>query len=182
MHGTPTSSFASLGPILGCARLDRWAFFYWGSLVPSGNRAKNSSVVELEHRSVLSILNPRLAWSIARLAPDKRKGELVQMTVHVPEPSHYSEHPQQGRRQQAPDERLVLSELNPVAVVDGLDGDGVPLNLITFGDVREVCPNCSQHLKLVLRQAHVRMAHLLCPGCARCFDAHYANGTPALTI
>jgi hypothetical protein len=34
----------------------------------------------------------------------------------------------------------------------------------------------------VLRQAQVRIAHLLCPGCESCFDAHYANGAPALTI
>jgi uncharacterized protein YbaR (Trm112 family) len=48
--------------------------------------------------------------------------------------------------------------------------------------VREVCPKCQQHLKLVLRQARVRIAHLLCSGCDSCYDAHYANGSPALTI
>jgi hypothetical protein len=37
-------------------------------------------------------------------------------------------------------------------------------------------------LKLVLRQSAVRIAHLFCPDCASCFDAHYPNGTPALTI
>jgi hypothetical protein len=88
-----------------------------------------------------------------------------------------------GRRHHhGPDDYLILSELDPDAVVDDADTDGVPLNLITFGSVREVCPSCKEHLKLVLRQARVRMAHLLCPECDRCFDAHYANGAPALTI
>lgn len=78
---------------------------------------------------------------------------------------------------------LVLSELNPRAVVDHVDHDSVPLNLLTFGSVREVCPKCQQtHLKLVLRQASVRMAHLFCADCASCYDAHYADGAPALTI
>jgi hypothetical protein len=26
------------------------------------------------------------------------------------------------------------------------------------------------------------MAHLFCADCASCFDAHYPNGAPALTI
>ena len=87
-----------------------------------------------------------------------------------------------SRRRQHPSE-LVLSELNPCAVVDHIDDDSVPLNLLTFGSVREVCPKCQQtHLKLVLRQASVRMAHLFCADCASCFDAHYADGAPALTI
>src|SRR4051794_1913421 len=106
------------------------------------------------------------------------------MTVHVPATISYPQEnqPTSGRRQHDPDDHLVLSELNPKAVVDGLDGDGAPLNLITFGNVREVCPKCKQHLKLVLRQTQVRMAHLLCSGCESCFDAHYENGAPALTI
>ncbi len=80
-------------------------------------------------------------------------------------------------------ECLVLSELNPNAVVDHLDGDEVPLNLITFGSVREICPKCREsHLKLVLRQATVRVAHLFCADCESCFDAHYQNGKHALTI
>jgi hypothetical protein len=105
------------------------------------------------------------------------------MTVHVPESISNPQDPTApGRRQHGPDDHLVLSELNPKAVVDGWAGDDEPLNLITFGNVREVCPKCKQHLKLVLRQARVRIAHLLCPGCESCFDAHYQNGTPALTI
>ena len=78
---------------------------------------------------------------------------------------------------------LVLSELNPMAVIDHLDDESVPLNLLTFGSVREICPKCQHtHLKLVLRQNSVRMAHLFCAGCESCFDAHYTNGAPALTI
>lgn len=78
---------------------------------------------------------------------------------------------------------LVLSELNPMAVIDQLDDDSAPLNLLTFGSVREICPKCQHtHLKLVLRQNSVRMAHLFCADCASCFDAHYANGAPALSI
>lgn len=81
------------------------------------------------------------------------------------------------------DGQLVLSELNPMAVIDHLDDDSVPLNLLTFGSVREICPKCQHtHLKLVLRQNSVRMAHLFCAGCESCFDAHYRNGAPALTI
>lgn len=86
-------------------------------------------------------------------------------------------------RRRHEDGDLVLSELNPGAVVDSLDSNDKPLNLLTFGSVREVCPKCQQtHLKLVLRQGSVRMAHLFCADCASCFDAHYANGAPALTI
>ncbi|MDY0974875.1 hypothetical protein SOM61_07865 [Massilia sp. CFBP9012] len=86
-------------------------------------------------------------------------------------------------RRQHEDGDLVLSELNPRVVVDRLDSDSTPLNLLTFGSVREVCPKCQQtHLKLVLRQGSVRMAHLFCADCESCFDAHYADGAPALTI
>jgi hypothetical protein len=96
-------------------------------------------------------------------------------SLHVPESN-------QSRRHSAADEYLVLSELNPRAVIDQHDDDG-PMNLITFGTVRELCPKCAQrHLKLVLRQATVRVAHLFCADCESCFDAHYPNGSPALTI
>ena len=96
------------------------------------------------------------------------------------------EKPQQadaGRRHQhGIDEQLVLSELDPERVIDYLEPDD-KVELITFGTVREVCPNCKQtHLKLVLRQRRVRLAHLLCASCLCCFDAHYANGASALTI
>lgn len=108
------------------------------------------------------------------------------MNVHVPDtmsnstPSHQAN---PSRRHHGPDDSLVLSELNPRTVVDHLEGEGIPLNLLTFGNIREACPKCKQHhLKLVLRQATVRVAHLFCADCESCFDAHYPNGAPALTI
>lgn len=106
------------------------------------------------------------------------------MSVHVPETMSPDSpaSPEAGRRR-LHDERLVLTELDPDNVVDHLDRAGDPLNLITFGELREVCPKCkSPHLKLVLRQDRVRMAHLFCAQCASCFDAHYPNGEPALGI
>jgi len=92
-------------------------------------------------------------------------------------------HPVPSRRHHPTEERLVLTELNPLAVVDHLDHDGAPLRLTTFGSVRETCPKCEHtHLRLILRQDNVRTAHLFCTECASCFDAHYLNGAPALTI
>jgi len=92
------------------------------------------------------------------------------------------QYPTRQRRNDAGD-CLVLSELNPRMVVDHMDDEGQPLHVLTFGSVRELCPKCqSGHLKLVLRQSSVRVAHLFCADCASCYDAHYSNGTPALTI
>jgi hypothetical protein len=108
------------------------------------------------------------------------------MSLHVPETmsnSPKNEQTNPTRRHHGTDDSLILSELSPRAVVDHLDGEGIPLDLLTFGNVREVCPKCKQsHLKLVLRQATVRIAHLFCAECESCFDAHYPNGKPALTI
>lgn len=90
--------------------------------------------------------------------------------------------PERGRRHHEPGD-LVLVEVNPNSVVDELDPPNATLNLLTFGSVRERCPKCGRtHLKLILRQHSVRMAHLFCAECESCFDAHYANGTPALSI
>lgn len=88
-----------------------------------------------------------------------------------------------GRRHQhGIDEHLILSELDPDSVIDQLEPDD-KVDLITFGTVRETCPLCKQaHLKLVLRQRRVRLAHLFCASCLSCFDAHYPNGASALTI
>ena len=88
-----------------------------------------------------------------------------------------------GRRHQhGLDEQLILSELDPDRVIDHLE-PADKVELITFGIVRETCPNCAGgQLKLVLRQRRVRLAHLFCSGCHSCFDAHYSNGAPALTI
>lgn len=88
-----------------------------------------------------------------------------------------------GRRHQhGTDEQLILSELDVEKVIDQSEA-GDKVELITFGTVRETCPKCEEaHLKLVLRQRRVRIAHLFCSGCCSCFDAHYVSGAPALTI
>jgi hypothetical protein len=115
--------------------------------------------------------------------PDSTKGA-GPMSVHVPETiqSSKSANPApDSRRCHGPEDCLVLTELPPDAVIDDLDRDGEPLNLVTFGNLRELCPKCNRHhLKLVLRQERVRVAHLFCAECESCFDAHYANGAPAL--
>jgi hypothetical protein len=88
-----------------------------------------------------------------------------------------------SRRRSESADSLVLSELNPHAVIDHLADANQPSDIMTFGTVREICPKCqSGHLKLVLRQSSIRVAHLFCADCASCFDAHYTNGEHALTI
>ena len=78
---------------------------------------------------------------------------------------------------------LILTELDPLQVVDAIQDPGQPVDLLTFGATREVCPKCQQGgLKLVLRQSSVRVAHLFCADCASCYDAQYPDGAPALTI
>lgn len=106
------------------------------------------------------------------------------MTLHEamsPPQQHY---PQSSRRRNNDDDNyLVLTELNPCMVIDHLDDEEQPLHVLSFGSVREICPKCrSQHLKLILRQQTVRVAHLFCAECESCFDAHYPNGMSALTI
>lgn len=97
-------------------------------------------------------------------------------------PSHASAHAP-SRRQRHAEDSLHLTELNPQTVVDHLDGEHAPVNLTSFGTVRETCPKCLKtHLHLVLRQTNVRTAHLFCAECHSCFDAHYASGASALTI
>ena len=98
-------------------------------------------------------------------------------------PSSHASASVHGRRQRHPDDSLLLTELNPRAVVDHIDDDQAPVNLTSFGTVRETCPKCLKtHLHLVLRQRNVRTAHLFCAECHSCFDAHYASGASALTI
>lgn len=107
------------------------------------------------------------------------------MTEHLLEPEVTEAHhaPAARRNRHSMQERLLLSPLDPDTVIDQLDSSGAPVELITFGTVRETCPECSTcHLKLVLRQRRVRVAHLFCSQCMGCFDAHYANGACALTI
>ena len=95
----------------------------------------------------------------------------------------HTQHTSASRRQHVDVDCLVLSELNPLVVVDHLDGEQTTHTLLTFGNVREICPKCQQrNLKLVLRQTSVRMAHLFCAECESCFDARYPDGAPALTI
>lgn len=103
------------------------------------------------------------------------------MNFQVPE--RHTDRTSSSRRRHQDVGQLVLCELNPLVVVDHLDGEDVPLTMLTFGDVREICPKCQRtHLKLVLRQTSVRMAHLFCAECEACFDARYPDGAPALTI
>lgn len=98
-------------------------------------------------------------------------------------PSSTAPAPHPVRRQNHGDDSLLLNELNPHAVVDQPEDDHAPVNLMTFGVVRETCPKCMQaHLNLILRQRNVRVAHLFCAKCHSCFDAHYADGACALTI
>ena len=107
------------------------------------------------------------------------------MSEQLLEPT-YREHEHAAprrRHQHGLDEQLVLTEMDPDAVIDHLEPPDAEVELITFGTTRETCPNCpGSHLKLVLRQRRVRLAHLFCSGCLGCFDARYANGKSALTI
>ncbi len=107
----------------------------------------------------------------------------MSVAFETPSPHAPEAQPAHGRRHHREQDRLILTELHPHAVIDHLDGDNCAVNLTTCGSVRESCPKCMQpHLKLVLRQRNVRTAHLFCADCHRCFDAHYANGASALTI
>ncbi|MCG2585731.1 phage terminase large subunit family protein [Massilia sp. TS11] len=90
--------------------------------------------------------------------------------------------PTSNLRPRRPAPPLILHELAPASVIDLPDSELV-CHLTTFGSSRETCPHCSgRHLQLVLRQENVRQAHLLCPGCGRCFDASYPDGQPALCL
>ena len=107
------------------------------------------------------------------------------MSHHLMEPGVQAPlHADAGRRHPHDlDEHLVLSELDAALVYDHIDPPNGLVELITFGAVRETCPCCEDpHLKLVLRQRSVRLAHLLCSQCHRCYDAHYLSGRSALTI
>lgn len=78
---------------------------------------------------------------------------------------------------------LILTELDPLHVIESPPQNEQPVDLVTFGTVREVCPKCRQGgLKLILRQSSVRVAHLFCADCTTCYDARYPDGAPALTI
>lgn len=81
--------------------------------------------------------------------------------------------------------QLILMELDPTTVVDGvrLDYGLVAEDVDTYGAMRETCPFCTGvHLQLVLRQTNVKIAHLYCAKCTRCFDACWPDYTSALTL
>lgn len=88
----------------------------------------------------------------------------------------------------APDQRagqasLYLVQLDPQSVVDGVRYDDTYLadDIRTCGTMRETCPVCAEgHLQLVLRQKSVRVPHLFCLECTRCFGAFLEDGSPAL--
>lgn len=78
---------------------------------------------------------------------------------------------------------LYLVQLDPQTVVDGVRYDDTYLadEIRTCGTMRETCPVCAEgHLQLVLRQKSVRVPHLFCLECTRCFGAFLPDGTPAL--
>lgn len=106
------------------------------------------------------------------------------MSLYAPDPPDDAHDPALQTLRRSEDALpLILTELNPRLVVDAIQDPGQPLDLITFGTMREVCPKCRQGgLKLVLRQTSVRVAHLFCADCASCYDACYPDGAPALTI
>lgn len=78
---------------------------------------------------------------------------------------------------------LYLVQLDPQSVVDGVRYDDTYLadEIRTCGTMRETCPVCAEgHLQLVLRQKSVRVPHLFCLECTRCFGAFLEDGSPAL--
>ena len=80
-----------------------------------------------------------------------------------------------------------LVQLDPSMVIDGerVDNGFLADDLVVSGGMRETCPFCkTAHLKLVLRQANVKQAHMFCEQCTRCFDAHvrFLNYASALAI
>jgi len=95
---------------------------------------------------------------------------------------HASGKPVYDQRATAP--YLFLVELDPQRVVDGTrydDKNYLAEDVTACGTMRETCPVCEEgHLQLVLRQKNVRVAHLFCIECTRCFGAFLSDGTPAL--
>ncbi len=81
---------------------------------------------------------------------------------------------------------LVLIPLDPLTIVNGApvaEGCLVEGPIVMAGTIRETCPACKTvHLKLVLRQKHVKQEHVFCEQCTRCFDARYPDGSSALLI
>ena len=92
---------------------------------------------------------------------------------------------EQERREHQPPPLLALVELDPRIVIDGerVSQGYQAQDARTFGAMREVCPECQDvNLQLVLRQERVKMAHLFCPQCTRCYSATYPDGSCALSL
>lgn len=97
--------------------------------------------------------------------------------------SPYQGQPRQPAEQRLEPAHLYLVQLDPQTVVDGVRYDDTYLadEIRTCGTMRETCPVCAEgHLQLVLRQKSVRVPHLFCLECTRCFGAFLEDGTPAL--
>lgn len=95
----------------------------------------------------------------------------------VADPEHASR-----RHHSADEETLILQQVDPSTVIDQA-GQAEPLQLLSFGAMRETCPACKEaQLRLVLRQANVHAEHLLCPQCGACFDAHFTDGRSAFSL
>jgi len=84
---------------------------------------------------------------------------------------------------------FALIEIDRATVVDsirlddGFEAGFEPDGVFATGAMREFCPSCkSNHLKLILRQKHVRHAHLYCEDCDKCFDARNPDGSSALEL
>lgn len=78
---------------------------------------------------------------------------------------------------------FTLKQLDPRYIVDGVPTSSGYLarDFIAAGEIRETCPECkTTHLNLVLLQAGVIKAHLVCPTCTRCFEAFYEDGSSVL--
>jgi hypothetical protein len=92
----------------------------------------------------------------------------------------------QNRREGEAPPVLTLLELDPADVIEGVrveQGYLLKEAPMTFGAMRERCPVCQDvPLELVLRQGRVKLAHLFCKKCTRCYDARYADGSCALTL
>lgn len=98
------------------------------------------------------------------------------------EPTVDTADPATRRHHSADEETLILRQIDPASVIDHAASDA-PLQLLSFGAMREACPACTgAHLRLVLRQANVHAEHLVCPQCGACFDAHFADGRSAFAI
>jgi predicted nucleic acid-binding protein len=149
----------------------------WGTLL-SGEK-KDPHTVDKQIAAIAMV------WDMTLVTRDSGGGFKTIISTNLMVLNPFKTGPEvHGCRALGGDNSLILSELNPNSVRDRDHTDeNIPISLTTFGLVREACPKCRHNqLHLVLRQQSVRIAHLFCAECVSCFDAHYANGAPALTI